>query len=97
MKHLFVLFMLSFTLTAAAATQRDTVGITDNITKTIVDEQLVNGKHVTRYYVIAGGRLIPSNRETVRTIELCRKYNAKCALAAVVNKKTKRVLRIILD
>lgn len=97
MKQLFVLFMLAFTLSAAAATQRDTVGITDNITKTIVDEQLVNGKRVTRYYVIAGGRLIPSNRETVRTIKLCRKYNAKCALAAVVNKKTKRVLRIILD
>lgn len=97
MKHLFVLFMLSFTLTAAAATQRDTVGVTDNITKTIVDEQLVNGKHVTRYYVVAGGTLVPSNRETVRAIELCRKYNAKCALAAVVNKKTKRVLRIILN
>ena len=97
MKPLFVLFMLSFTPTPAAATQRHTVGITDNITNTIVDEQLVNGKHVTRYYVIAGGRLIPSNSETVRAIELCRKYNAKCALAAVVNAKTKRVLRIILD
>lgn len=97
MKHFFVLFMLSFTLTAAAATQRDTVGITDNITKTIVDEQLVNGKRITRYYVVSGGVLIPSNRETVRAIELCRKYNAKCALAAVVNTKTKRILRIILD
>ena len=97
MKHLFVLFMLAFTLSAAAATQRDTVGIKDNITKTIVDEQLVNGKRITRYYVVSGGVLIPSNRETVRAIELCRKYNAKCALAAVVNNKTKRILRIILD
>lgn len=97
MKHLFVLFMLAFTLSAAAATQRDTVGIQDNITKTIVDEQLVNGKRITRYYVISGGVLIPSNRETVRAIELCHKYHAKCALAAVVNTKTNRVLRIILD
>lgn len=89
--------MLAFTLSTAAATQRDTVGIKDNITKTIVDEQIVNGKRVTRYYVISGGVLIPSNRETVRAIELCHKYKAKCALAAVVNTKTNRVLRIILD
>lgn len=97
MKHFFVLFMLSFTLTAAAATQRDTVGITDNIKQTIIDEQMVNGKRVIRYYVVYNGLLVPSNRETIRAITLCRKYNAKCALAAVVNTKTKRILRIILD
>lgn len=97
MKHFFVLFMLSFTLTAAAATQRDTVGIVDNIKQTIIDEQMVNGKRVIRYYVVYNGLLVPSNRETIRAITLCRKYNAKCALAAVVNTKTKRILRIILD
>lgn len=97
MKHFFVLFMLSFTLTAAAATQRDTIGITDNIKQTIIDEQMVNGKRVIRYYVVYNGLLVPSNRGTIRAITLCRKYNAKCALAAVVNAKTKRILRIILD
>lgn len=97
MKHFFVLFMLSFTLTAAAATQRDTVGIVDNIKQTIIDEQMVKGKRVIRYYVVYNGLLVPSNRETIRAITLCRKYNAKCALAAVVNAKTKRILRIILD
>lgn len=97
MKHFFVLFMLSFTLTAAAATQRDTIGITDNIKQTIIDEQMVNGKRVIRYYVVYNGLLVPSNRGTIRAITLCRKYNAKCALAAVVNTKTKRILRIILD
>ena len=97
MKHFFILFMLSFTLTAAAATQRDTVGIVDNIKQTIIDEQMVNGKRVIRYYVVYNGLLVPSNRGTIRAITLCRKYNAKCALAAVVNKKTKRILRIILD
>lgn len=97
MRKLFVLFMLSFTLTAAAATQRDTVGIVDNIKQLITDEQTVNGKHIVRYYVVYNGMLVPSNRATVRAITLCRKYNAKCALAAVIDKKTKRVLRIILD
>ena len=97
MKHFFILFMLSFTLSAAAATQRDTVGIVDNIKQTIIDEQMVNGKRVIRYYVVYNGLLVPSNRGTIRAITLCRKYNAKCALAAVVNKKTKRILRIILD
>lgn len=97
MKQIVILFMLVFTLTAAAATQRDTVGITDNIKQLITDEQTINGKHVVRYYVVYNGMLVPSNRATVRAITLCRKYNAKCALAAVIDKKTKRILRIILD
>lgn len=97
MKHLFMLFMLAFTLSASAAEPRDTIGIVDNIKQLITDEQTVNGKRIVRYYVVYNGMLVPSNRATVRAITLCRKYNAKCALAAVVNKKTKRVLRIILD
>lgn len=97
MKHLLMLLMLSFTLTASAAEPRDTIGIVDNIKQLITDEQTVNGKRIVRYYVVYNGMLVPSNRATVRAITLCRKYNAKCALAAVVNKKTKRVLRIILD
>lgn len=97
MKHLLMLLMLSFTLTASAAEPRDTIGIVDNIKQLITDEQTVNGKRIVRYYVVYNGMLVPSNRATVRAITLCRKYNAKCALAAVVNKKTKRILRIILD
>lgn len=97
MKHLFMLLMLTFTLSASAAEPRDTIGIVDNIKQLITDEQTVNGKRIVRYYVVYNGMLVPSNRATVRAIELCRKYNAKCALAAVVNTKTKRVLRIILD
>lgn len=97
MKQIVILFMLAFTLSAAAVTQRDTVGINDNIKQLITDEQTINGKRVVRYYVVYNGMLVPSNRATVRAITLCRKYNAKCALAAVIDKKTKRILRIILD
>ena len=97
MKHLFMLLMLTFTLSASAAEPRDTIGIVDNIKQLITDEQTVNGKRIVRYYVVYNGMLVPSNRATVRAITLCRKYNAKCALAAVIDKKTKRVLRIILD
>lgn len=97
MKHLFMFLMLTFTLSASAAEPRDTIGIVDNIKQLITDEQTVNGKRIVRYYVVYNGMLVPSNRATVRAITLCRKYNAKCALAAVIDKKTKRVLRIILD
>lgn len=48
-------------------------------------------------YALINGELISTSRTVMEKIALCKKYGAKCALAAVRNKKTKSLIRIILN
>lgn len=98
MKATLTTMLLALTL-SAAATEKDTVVINQSaITKLVTDKGVsAKGKPYTKYYAIVNGNLINTSKNVVKKIELCKKYGAKCALAAVRNKKTKSIVRIILN
>ena len=64
----------------------------------VVEDVITNskGKPTTKYYILADGYLLPTTKTVCDKIKLCRKHNAKCALNAVVSKKTKQIKKIIL-
>ena len=86
-------------LAAAAATDKDTVSIDMNKIERIVKNETTTakGKPTVKYYSIVGGTLVTTSKTVAEKIELCKKFHAKCALSAVRNRKTKAVIRIILD
>lgn len=90
--------LLALTMSAAAI-EKDTIAINQNaIAKLITDKGVsAKGKEYTKYYAIINGELISTSKTVVDKIQLCKKYGAKCALAAVRNKKTKSLIRIILN
>lgn len=90
--------LLALTMSAAAI-EKDTIAINQSaITKLVTDKGVsAKGKPYTKYYAIVNGNLINTSKNVVEKIELCKKYGAKCALAAVRNKKTKSIVRIILN
>ena len=63
----------------------------------IVEDVTTNSKgaEVKKYYILADGYLIPTSKTTYEKIKLCKKYNAKCPLYAIISKKTKQIKRII--
>lgn len=84
-------------ITVSAAEPKDTVAFTGTITKVVEDTNLTTtGKKTTKYYFLVSGYLIPTTKAAVEKYNLCKKYGAKCALDAVVNKKTREFKRIIL-
>lgn len=101
MKEFFIsLAILAAGLTeATAATEKDTVSISMNKVEKIVKDETINtkGKPATKYYAIVDGMLVSTSKSVADKVEICRRFKAKCALAAVRNKKTKAILRIILD
>lgn len=98
MKTALTILLLAFTMSAAAI-EKDTVAINQNaIAKLITDKGVsAKGKEYTKYYALINGELISTSKTVVEKIALCKKYGAKCALAAVRNKKTKSLIRIILN
>jgi hypothetical protein len=90
--------LLALTMSAAAI-EKDTIAINQNaIAKLITDKGVsTKGKEYTKYYAIINGELVSTSKTVVDKIQLCKKYGAKCALAAVRNKKTKSLIRIILN
>ena len=91
--------MLLALTTSAAAIERDTISVANNAIEKIVADKAVSakGKEYTKYYALVNGELVSISKATVEKIELCKKYGAKCALAAVRNKQTKSLIRIILN
>lgn len=98
MKTTLTIMLLALSMSAAAV-EKDTVAINQNaIAKLITDKGVsAKGKPYTKYYALVGGELVATSKTVVEKIALCKKYGAKCALAAVRNKKTKSIIRIILN
>lgn len=98
MKKVLTVMLLALSMSAAAI-EKDTVAINQNaIAKLVTDKGVsAKGKAYTKYYAIINGELVSVSKTVVEKIELCKKYGAKCALAAVRNKKTKSLIRIILN
>lgn len=98
MKTIVTIMLLALT-TSAAAIEKDTIAVSNNAIEKIVTDKGVSakGKEYTKYYALVNGELVSISKATVEKIELCKKYGAKCALAAVRNKQTKSLIRIILN
>lgn len=80
-----------------AAEPVDTVAFKGNIEKVITDTHTTaKGTKTTKYYFMSNGYLIPTSKTVAEKFVLCKKYGAKCALDAVVSKKTKKIKKIIL-
>lgn len=95
---LIVILWTIFTIpTVCNAEPVDTVAFKGNIEKVITDvHTTAKGTKTTKYYFMSNGYLVPTSKTVVEKFTLCKKYGAKCALDAVVSKKTKKIKRIIL-
>ena len=93
-----VLAVAAISAYAADEVKNDTIPVNNSEIVKIVEDESVNskGNKVTKFYILYGGELIPTSKHVVETYKLCQKYEAKCALAMVINKKTNRK-RIILN
>lgn len=98
MKTIVTIMLLALT-TSAAAIEKDTIAVSNNAIEKIVTDKGVSakGKEYIKYYALVNGELVSISKATIEKIELCKKYGAKCALAAVRNKQTKSLIRIILN
>jgi len=98
MKKFILMAIISLVcLAVKAAEPVDTIAFTAPIEKVVVDvTKNTKGKEVTKYYFMSNGYLIPTTKTVMDKYNLCKKHNAKCALNAVVSKKTKSIKKIIL-
>ena len=83
---------------AESEAKNDTVTVVNSKIQKIVCDTIVNskGKEVVKYYVIYGCNLVPTSKSVYEAYNVCKKYNAECALVMVINKKTNKK-RIILN
>lgn len=100
-KFIIALAILAGGVSANAQTRKtvnDTVTVnTSYVQKIILDESVSHdGKRRTKYYVLYKNELIPTSKNVTDAYRLCKKYNAKCALAMVISGKTHKK-RIILN
>lgn len=100
-KLMIALALFGWALTASAkgnAVVNDTLPLKmESVSKVVVDETTnAKGKKVTRHYMMYDGELLPTTKRVVEMYSLCKKYNAKCALAIVRSGKTNRK-RVILN
>ena len=98
MKKIITVLFLAVTL-VASATENDTIKVSQNqISKIVADSGVsTKGRKYTKHYAIVNGELVSVSKTVVEKINLCKKYGAKCALAAVRDKKTHTLQRIILN
>lgn len=99
MKKFIIILLMIVVAISANAIEKDTISISQTqITKIVTDTGVSsNGKQYTKYYAIVNGELVSISKAVVEKINLCKKYGAKCAIAGVRNKKTKSLIRIILN
>ena len=101
MKKIILTLVLAMAALSAYATeevQNDTIPVNNSEIVKIVEDEYINskGKKITKYYFLYAEELIPTSKRVVEGYNLCKKHEAKCHLAVVVNKKTNRK-RIILN
>lgn len=101
-KHIVLIMLILWAIFAIpvicnAAEPIDTIAFKGNIEKVITDiHTTAKGTKTTKYYFISNGYLIPTTKTVIEKYVLCKKYGAKCALDAIVSKKTKKIKKIIL-
>lgn len=83
---------------AQSEVKNDTVTVVNTKIQRIIQDETTStkGKKVVKYYVLYDGKLVQTSKSVVEAYNLCKKYNAECALAMVINRKTNKK-RIILD
>lgn len=83
---------------AESEVKNDTVAVVNTKIQRMVQDETINskGKKVVKHYVLYGNELVQTSKSVVEAYNLCKKYNAKCALIMVINRKTNKK-RIILD
>lgn len=80
-----------------AAEPVDTIGLKTYPSKVVEDVTIsAKGNKTVHYYFLINNELIPTTKTVVNKYNLCKKYNAKLALDAVVSKKTRKIKKIIL-
>lgn len=93
-----VLAVAAISAYAADEVKNDTIPVNNSEIVKIVEDESVNSKghKVTKFYFMYGGELIQASRHVIETYNLCKKHEARCHLAVVINKKNNRK-RIILN
>lgn len=92
------LFIGSMSAYAQSETKNDTIAVVNAKIQRMIQDETTNpkGKKVVKYYVLYGNELVHTSKSVFEAYNLCKKYNAECALAMVINKKTNKK-RIILN
>lgn len=100
MKKLFIIAAIAFaTLSASAATPKDTIVVNNgDITKWIESESTnAKGKKTMKYYVIYKGELVATNKASFEKQKLVQKHGAKLKAIAIGSKdKTGFVAKTIV-
>lgn len=93
-KLILALALIAGVLTASAkdAAQNDTITVDNAKIAKVIEDKTTNskGKAVVKYYFLYDGELISTSKPVVEVYNLAKQYGAKCALAMVVNRETKR-------
>lgn len=95
----FITFILFSTLIPAmcnAGTPTDTIPLRINPSEWVLDTSVNSkGNQTCQYYFIVNGELIPTNKTTIKYFDLAKKHHTKCQLYAIVDRRIKRIKRII--
>lgn len=97
MKKLIVSLVLCFaTIPLFAKQLPDTIAISQSDVSNWIIEDAINskGKPTKKYYCVFKGKLIPTNKTTIQSVELCKKYNAECSLILITSTKRKQRITI---
>lgn len=83
---------------AESDVKNDTVAVVNAKIQKVIQNETTNskGKKVVKYYVLYDGKLVQTSKYVVEAYNLCLEYDAECALAMVINRKTGK-RRIILN
>ena len=95
-KILFIAALMIMSISTVSVIEKaDTLKADNTKVEKVIEDTTTNtkGKPVVNYYILYNRELIKTS-ETVakKKITLCKKYNAKCALAIVVKGSSKRII-----
>ena len=94
-KILFIAVLMIMSISTVSATEKaDTLKADNTKVEKVIEDKTTNtkGKPVVNYYILYNRELIKTSKTVAEKITLCKKYNAKCALAIVVKGSSKRII-----
>lgn len=98
-KIILALALMAGALTASAKSKavNDTISVNNSKIERVVESKATNskGKEVVKYYFVYDHQLISTSKSVVEVYCLAKQCGANCALAMVINRKTKhkRIIR----